>query len=238
MDYPNVASQAPLSSHRRILVDLLGAGFSDKPDDFGYAAEDHAEYLLNFVETLELDTFVLFGHSMGGAVAISLARLCPERIKHLILTESNLDPSPESAVSNQIASQSKEEFLSSGFESMVQRAIHSGNTLWAASLSLWSPVAAYGFSCSGKNGGAFPGGKRSTRCRAQRHSFLVNRRCPIRTKPNCAATACGWRLSPTRVTAWPGKILSAWRKLSNAPFAPPRNEEEPLCKHILRFYAA
>lgn len=156
MDYPNVAAQAPLSSHRRILVDLLGAGFSDKPDDFSYAAEDHAEYLLNFIEALELDAFVLFGHSMGGAVAISLARLCPERIKHLILTESNLDPSPESAVSNQIGSQSREEFLSSGFEAMVQRAIHSGNTLWAASLALWAPVAAYGFSCSGKNGGRIP----------------------------------------------------------------------------------
>lgn len=153
MDYPNVAAQAPLASHRRILIDLLGAGFSDKPDDFGCAAEDHAEYLLNFIESLQLDSFVLFGHSMGGAVAISLARHCPSRIKHLILTESNLDPSPESAVSNQIASQSREEFLSFGFESMVQRAIHAGNTLWAASLSLWSPVAAYGFSCSGKNGG-------------------------------------------------------------------------------------
>jgi pimeloyl-ACP methyl ester carboxylesterase len=39
---------------------------------------------------------------------------------------------------------------------MVQRAIHSGNTLWATSLSLWAPVAAYGFSCSGKRGGRIP----------------------------------------------------------------------------------
>jgi len=153
MDYPNVAAQQPLSGHRRILVDLLGAGFSDKPDDFGYAAEDHAEYLLAFVESLKLDSFVLFGHSLGGAVAISLAKLCPERIIHLVLTESNLDPSPVSAVSNQIASQPMDAFLHTGFDSLVQRAVHAGNTLWAASLSLWSPVAAYRFSQSGKNGG-------------------------------------------------------------------------------------
>lgn len=153
MDYPNVAAKPPLSGHRRILVDLLGAGFSDKPDDFGYAAEDHAAYLLAFVESLNLDAFVLFGHSLGGAVAISLASLCPERIFHLVLTESNLDPSPVHAVSNQIASQPMETFLRTGFNSMVQRAVHAGNTLWAASLSLWSPVAAYRFSQSGKNGG-------------------------------------------------------------------------------------
>ncbi len=153
MDYPNVATQTPLASHRRILVDLLGAGFSDKPDDFGYAAEDHAAYLLQFVESLKLNAFVLFGHSMGGAVAISFARLCPERIRHLVLTESNLDPSPETAVSNQIASQSMEEFVQTGFDSMIARAVHAENTLWAASLSLWSPIAAYRFSQSGKNGG-------------------------------------------------------------------------------------
>ncbi len=153
MDYPNVATQTPLASHRRILVDLLGAGFSDKPDDFGYAAEDHAAYLLQFVESLKLSAFVLFGHSMGGAVAISFAQLCPECIRHLVLTESNLDPSPESAVSNQIASQSMQEFVQTGFDSMIARAVHAENTLWAASLSLWSPIAAYRFSQSGKNGG-------------------------------------------------------------------------------------
>ena len=33
-DYPDVATQQALKNHRRILVDLLGAGYSDKPVDF------------------------------------------------------------------------------------------------------------------------------------------------------------------------------------------------------------
>ncbi|HWQ07302.1 MAG TPA: alpha/beta hydrolase [Feifaniaceae bacterium] len=157
MDYPAVAAQQPLSGHRRILVDLLGAGFSDKPDDFGYAAEDHADYLLRFIEALELDSFVLFGHSMGGAVAISLARLCEKRIRHLVLTESNLDPTAGSGVlSSRIASQPMEEFLSGGFDALAEQIRQSGSTLWSASFALWSPVAAYRFALSGACGGSIP----------------------------------------------------------------------------------
>lgn len=66
-DYPGVASQAPLKNHRRILVDLLGAGYSDKPTDFAYTVEDHAAYLPEFITSLNLGPFFL-GHSLGGAV--------------------------------------------------------------------------------------------------------------------------------------------------------------------------
>ena len=43
---------------------------------------------------LHLAEFVLFGHSLGGAVAITLATLMQDNIRCLILTDSNLDPSP------------------------------------------------------------------------------------------------------------------------------------------------
>ena len=36
-DYPAVAASECLLSHRRILVDLLGSGFSDKPEGFDYS---------------------------------------------------------------------------------------------------------------------------------------------------------------------------------------------------------
>ena len=47
-DYPQVAAQEELCENRRILVDLLGSGFSDRPDDFGYKVSDHAEYHSDF----------------------------------------------------------------------------------------------------------------------------------------------------------------------------------------------
>ena len=35
-DYPQVATQEALKKHRCILIDLLGSGYIDKPDNFGY----------------------------------------------------------------------------------------------------------------------------------------------------------------------------------------------------------
>ncbi|MFS1914462.1 alpha/beta fold hydrolase [Vibrio sp. 10N.286.48.B7] len=54
-------------------VDLLGSGFSDKPEDFDYSICSHAAYLEAFIQSLGLDKFVIYGHSMGGAVSVVLA---------------------------------------------------------------------------------------------------------------------------------------------------------------------
>ncbi len=64
-DYPQVAAQRELEGHRRILVDLLGAGYSDKPENFEYNVRSHVSYLKAFVESLGIKEFVLFGHSLG-----------------------------------------------------------------------------------------------------------------------------------------------------------------------------
>src|SRR5512133_1685535 len=96
-EYPAVLADPALRGRRALLIDLLGAGYSDKPRDFGYSVEEHAAYLNEMLRGLGLTEFVLFGHSLGGAVAICLAGLMPECIRCLILTESNLDRSPVGA---------------------------------------------------------------------------------------------------------------------------------------------
>ena len=105
--------------HGRILVDLLGAGYSDKPDDFTYTVDDHAEYLAEFVSSIGLKSFILFGHSLGGAVAISLATKCREGVVRIILSESNLDKSGEGSTSKYIAEYDMQDFLGNGFVNMV-----------------------------------------------------------------------------------------------------------------------
>lgn len=142
-DYPEVAAQDSLKKHRRILVDLLGAGFSDKPDDFSYTVEDHAAYLLEFIDSLNVDTFILFGHSLGGGVALSLADQCRDRLHRIILSEANLDKSSEGSTSKYIADFDMFEFIHHGFNSLLTASRQSGNTMWAAPLSLWLPKAAY-----------------------------------------------------------------------------------------------
>ena len=152
-DYPQVATQEVLKNHRCILVDLLGAGFSDKPSDFGYTVEDHAEYLNEFVQSIGLQKFILFGHSLGGAVALSLANTCRDRVDKIILSESNLDKSSEGSSSKYIADFEMNNFVSNGFFQLVQESQKDGNEMWAASLSLWLPKAAYLISQSAAKGG-------------------------------------------------------------------------------------
>ena len=143
-DYPQVATQEELKEHRCVVVDLLGAGYSDKPDhsDFTYTVNDHAEYLAELVSTLGLKSFILFGHSLGGAVALSLATKCPEHIDRIILSEANLDKSGEGSTSKYIADLDMHDFLDNEFSKLVQDSRTSGNQMWAAVLSSWLPNAA------------------------------------------------------------------------------------------------
>ena len=150
-DYPEVASQDALSGHRRILVDLLGCGFSDKPEDFSYSVPAHAAYLLDFIEALGLDRFILFGHSLGGAVALSLASLCPDRIHQLIVSESNLDAGGGST-SRGIVSYTLSDFIAHGQAEMAEANRRDGNHMWAATFSVSSPVAMHRWSQSAVDG--------------------------------------------------------------------------------------
>lgn len=151
-DYPQVASQEALRNHRCILVDLLGSGYSDKPDEFSYTVNEHAEYLAEFVTSIGLESFVLFGHSLGGAVALSLVTKCRERIDRIILSEANLDKSSIGSTSKFIADFNMNDFLENEFSKLVQNSRMSGNHLWAAALSSWSSKAAYLISKSAATG--------------------------------------------------------------------------------------
>lgn len=92
VDYPVVATRPPLARHRALLVDFFGHGYSDAPESFGYTLEDHADSVARLVGALGIGRFVLFGHSMGGSVAITLAAVRPDLVEQLILTEANLNP--------------------------------------------------------------------------------------------------------------------------------------------------
>ncbi len=152
-EYPAVMAEPALCGRGALLIDLLGAGYSDKPPTFGYTVEEHAVYLNEMLCALDLRDIVLFGHSLGGAVAICLAGLLGDRLHSLILTESNLDPSPVGATSRKIGSQSCEAFLSRGYADLLTRAQRS-NPLWGATLAHWLPEAAWRISSSAMRGGS------------------------------------------------------------------------------------
>lgn len=139
-DYPQVATAKELKSHRKILVDLLGSGYSDKPDSFGYTMDEHAQCIDMFIHSIQLQECILYAHSMGGAIAVSLANRLGSRIKGIIISEGNLD-SGGGFYSKRIAAYSEQEYVSFGHQKMITESINNSNRSWAVSLSMSSAVA-------------------------------------------------------------------------------------------------
>lgn len=80
------ASLAHLRPTRRaVALDLRGHGESDPPPAGSYAPVDLAADIAAVVDSLELDRFVLVGHSMGGSAAIAYAGANPDRVAGLVL---------------------------------------------------------------------------------------------------------------------------------------------------------
>lgn len=76
---------------RIVAFDLLGFGASPKPTWMEYNADDHANAVIASLEKLKLtEPVVLVGHSMGCLVAIRVARLRPDLVRHLIIYEMPL----------------------------------------------------------------------------------------------------------------------------------------------------
>jgi esterase len=70
---------------RVVAVDLRNHGRSPHADGMSY--REMADDLQALMERLQIDRAHLLGHSMGGKVVISLARLAPERVASLIVAD-------------------------------------------------------------------------------------------------------------------------------------------------------
>ena len=60
-----------------IAPDIVGFGFTDRPEGFDYSLESWRAHLLGFADALGLDTFSIVGNSFGGGLAISMATHAP-----------------------------------------------------------------------------------------------------------------------------------------------------------------
>lgn len=77
-----------------ICIDLLGHG---QTGNLGYihSMEDQAQMVKAVLNHLRLRKYVFIGHSMGGYVALSFAKLFPESVKGLCLMNSTALPDTE-----------------------------------------------------------------------------------------------------------------------------------------------
>lgn len=137
--FAHIAGHPALCRRRSLLVDLPGFGISDRPADFGYRLEDHADAVAAALDAAGVTGAEVVGHSMGGAVAIVLAARRPDLVARLVLAEANLDPRPPvTAGSSGIAAFTEKEFVhGGGFVRVLDRV----GPKWGATMRLADPVA-------------------------------------------------------------------------------------------------
>lgn len=176
-DYPAVAGHERLAGRRRILVDLLGSGLSDRPEGFSYEIGAHADSVSTLLATLSIPEVDLYGHSMGGSVAIMIAGRRPDLVSGLVLSEPNLDPGG-GFFSRRIAGQSEAAYVEAGHEQMIREARDNGNKMWAATMAASSPVAVHRAARSLVKGTAPSWRQQLARLRMQRTVLFGERSLP------------------------------------------------------------
>lgn len=80
--------------HRVVALDQRGHGESDKPDQ-DYTIAGFVDDLAWFIGDRGLGRPVIVGHSMGGAIAMNLARKYPDIARAIVMIDSPVTPLPE-----------------------------------------------------------------------------------------------------------------------------------------------
>lgn len=75
-------------SHRVIAPDMVGFGYTERPDGFQYSLDAWVEQLLNLMDGLGVEQTDLIGNSFGGAVALAACIRHPSRVRRLVLMGS------------------------------------------------------------------------------------------------------------------------------------------------------
>ncbi len=91
-NYPVIAE----AGYRSIVIDIVGFGFSDKPDDVEYPLSFFVECAKQTLDQIGVDKCAVVGNSLGGAIAIGLALEHPDLVEKLILmAPGGMSPMPE-----------------------------------------------------------------------------------------------------------------------------------------------
>lgn len=69
-----------------LALDLPGFGNSSDPYFWGYEA--YAQFVSDFLDTLQIPSAHLMGQSMGGGIALATAALFPEKVKSIVVMNS------------------------------------------------------------------------------------------------------------------------------------------------------
>lgn len=78
-----------LATQMRVIApDIVGFGYTQRPEGIRYGRQVWVKHLLDFIDALGLDKVNLVGNSFGGALALAMAVDHPERVNKLVLMGS------------------------------------------------------------------------------------------------------------------------------------------------------
>lgn len=75
-----------------VAPDLLGCGCSERSNTASYRLADQASLLLELLDSQDDGRVVVCGHGLGGAVAVHMFALAPERVSSLVLVDAVVHP--------------------------------------------------------------------------------------------------------------------------------------------------
>lgn len=89
--YRKVLAQLAANGLRGIAFDLPGFGLAARPDDFDYSWTGLGKFCVAAVDALDLGSFHLVVHDIGGPVGFELATAVPGRIASLTMLNTTVD---------------------------------------------------------------------------------------------------------------------------------------------------
>lgn len=137
-EYPRIIADPEFGGRRAILIDLPGSGYSERPDTWDYRTSSQAQVVAEWLDAIGLIHFDLYGHSMGGSIAIEVAGLLPSRVQRLAVSEPNFY-SGGGMFSREIVRLSEAEFVGHGYSALLREE----QSPWAASLQSNAPWAVW-----------------------------------------------------------------------------------------------
>lgn len=85
----------PLAQRFRVVApDILGFGYTERPEGQAYGPQVWLDHLLGFLDALGLERVSVVGNSFGGSLALALATKAPHRVDRLVLMGSVGVPFP------------------------------------------------------------------------------------------------------------------------------------------------
>jgi 2-hydroxymuconate-semialdehyde hydrolase len=75
-----------------VAPDMVGFGFTERPDGIEYSMVSWTNHLIGLLDTLDIPKAHLVGNSFGGGVAVSTALTHPDRLDRLVLMGATASP--------------------------------------------------------------------------------------------------------------------------------------------------